>query len=723
MTTTGALRPALVGVLREEFGDDPLALALFHEFLAPGGLDPARAGRLAAVARARGVRASWELRRAAALMLETVLFALPDDDAAGHEAVLRAVCVGSPGGRTFPPGPSVLAEGYTTTDPAGFVKELRARLARHARVHRRLDGPDTTPEALRDFLDLARHEPKLTLARDLFTPAEVAGRVLGQVRTSRGLYAPFHDPLVAEEADALAGEWPDYERAVLRELLAGSRVFWVGDATPGRVNALVEYPLGTVVLAVKPPGSDVEFELKRAGRRGGTPLSVVYDGDGGRVCSTHRLDGGSMAPNLRAEAGGAAAFSRLFRLIHGRRAPVSLTLSHRNIHEVPCRGGRADLLGYFTEPEVFGPGFGVMREALARSVESFAREWGSEPLDAPGDLGATVAFLAQVNPSQAVLGPSSAFRLDLVASYLADDGPDRYFRRGLGEEFTPGDARRFAEALLDEALGCVRPPRGAAPDHTSYIRAVFADAANRRRAGATFLDLASQTGDVWGTLYGLKGFSFGESFVGRNVGLRAVWEGGAWQVRLIFMDHDLLIIPRERFEPGRALWGASVDATYLLFDPPSGRRCELDLLATIYRADAKALDLGRAALLNAARAAYRRTRQALETDPEVRALYRDDCLAQIFAFDDALAAYARARRRGETAEGATRIGADVLRGLGLGPEADAFPEAVARRDDFLTRCGWLYDADDPRASATGPTRRRPRARPARVITSSRRGPE
>ena len=37
--------------------------------------------------------------------------------------------------------------------------------------------------------------------------------------------------------------------------------------------------------------------------------------------------------------------------------------------------------------------------------------------------------------------------------------------------------------------------------------------------------------------------SRGESFVGRNVGLRSVWVEGQWRVKLIFMDHDALTLP------------------------------------------------------------------------------------------------------------------------------------------------------------------------------------
>ena len=50
---------------------------------------------------------------------------------------------------------------------------------------------------------------------------------------------------------------------------------------------------------------------------------------------------------------------------------------------------------------------------------------------------------------------------------------------------------------------------------------------------------------MWGTLLGLRGYSFGESFVARNVGLRTIWSQGEWSVRLVFQDHDNLVLPEK----------------------------------------------------------------------------------------------------------------------------------------------------------------------------------
>ena len=215
-------------------------------------------------------------------MLEAWLFASTAGNLSAFESVLGAIADDSSSGLTYPPGPSVLAEGYTATDPSGFVAQLRDRLARHARVFVRLDGPKTTAEVLRDFLLLARDESRLTLARYLFSPLEAARHALGEVRTSRGIPAPFQEPFVGDEAEAILSEWAPYERALVAELTAGAKILWADEATGRRINALVEYPLGTVVLVVKPPGSHREIEFKRAGRPGDRPLSVVFERDGFR---------------------------------------------------------------------------------------------------------------------------------------------------------------------------------------------------------------------------------------------------------------------------------------------------------------------------------------------------------------------------------------------------------------------------------------------------------
>ena len=335
-----------------------------------------------------------------------------------------------------------------------------------------------------------------------------------------------------------------------------------------------------------------------------------------------------------------------------------------------------------------------MREGMRRTIRSFCREWGTDPLEAPGELGITVAFLAQVNPVQAVLGQTSSLRLDLLASYLSEQGPRRYFGQGLALDPMPDQVRRFAQTLLDEILGGYQPIEAPYRGHAQFIDAVLAEPANRRRADEVFLDLTRQAGRFWGTLFGIKAYSLGESLVGRNVGLRSIWEEGAWRVRLIFMDHDMLSVPTDRFYPDRALWGCFVDVRYILFDPPSNRQSELDLLVSIYRVDEATTERGRSSFLTSAHAAYQRTRSHLAEDSLVQAMFEAEYLRDLLDWEDATAAFVSARQLGSDEKSSLCAGVDLLRERGR-PEAylDTFEDLISSYADFLLYFAVLFGPD------------------------------
>src|SRR3954454_22085446 len=128
----------------------------------------------------------------------------------------------------------------------------------------------------------------------MFRPEEVVARLQRHVRQTAAMPVAAIDDVAQNDT---AAELPEYERAILDLLRSTPTAYWVADATLSELNSLVEYPVGTVVLVVKPPGSHHEFEVKRVGRRGDHPLSVRS-----HVPASHRLDGGSMLSSLQWDA-------------------------------------------------------------------------------------------------------------------------------------------------------------------------------------------------------------------------------------------------------------------------------------------------------------------------------------------------------------------------------------------------------------------------------------
>ncbi|HYP52148.1 MAG TPA: hypothetical protein VEQ42_01330, partial [Pyrinomonadaceae bacterium] len=449
---------------------------------------------------------------------------------------------------------------------------------------------------------------------------------------------------------------PEFEAAIVERLRAASGVYWVADATSSEINSLVEYPLTTVVLVLKPPGSEHEFEFKRAGRRGARPLGVVYARDGNAVPPSHRLDGGSAQWLLRYESNASAKFARLYRLVHGDDAPVSSCVSRRTVYAVPGDGGERNLLDYFTERHIFGEGFDEMRAAMRECVEAFLRENSAEPLGLPGDIGRTAQFLTHAAPTQAVLVNTSSFRLDRLAAYLAPDGPKTYFTEGLRVSYSRRDARRFADELLDEILCVYEPPPVAYKNHAQYVAAALAVAANRRRADENFLAVMRQTATLWGTLLAMRGNSSGESFVARNVGLRSVWEAGRWRIKILYMDHDNLVVPDQSvadFHSLGAHQGTALDELFIwsFWEGQKWTVGAVECLESIYRAGPELSREGRRQFDDALAAAYRETQDVLDTNAELRQFFNAKFLERMRDWDAVVRGYLDRRHDAERLAG------------------------------------------------------------------------
>jgi hypothetical protein len=611
---------SLLSTISAEFQESPVAYKLFSEFFENQSYSADFAGRL--IDTAKRSDHGWGVRRLATLMLEHQLLRIPAADIDGHDALLVRLGVKPSPGPNVEMNASVLKEGYTSRDLHCFVPEVRKRLDRLSAAHARMTGRNTSETELVDFIHRSKRDCKLVLTRYLFKPEEVVARILDRVRTTRGApdIEPGNPAYIPEEVDRTLNSLPYYEARIIHGLIREPLIYWVSTSAISEINSLVEYPLTTVVLVVKLPGSDLEVEFKRAGHRGRNPLSAIFRRGGVEVPAPHRLDGGSMRWMLRHEERCSSLLATLYRLIHSEEPPMSRIINRTIVHGIPGEDSEFNILDYYSRPGVFGPGFDTMREAMRQCVRDYNGSDKPTALDRAGNLGLTVQYINNVVPGQAVLVGSSSFRLCRIATYLSEEGPDVYFSQGMKVDYTLEDAKRFADELLEEILGVYCPPGRKCESYVEYLDAAFLVPENRRRADQVYVSLLGQIGKFWGTLFGLRGYSWGESFVPRNVGLKSHWSKGEWRVRIIFMDHDNLhLIQKEQthFDPDGAFPGICTDALYVGGDLVEARAgtSEFHFLRRLYRPDRSVRRRGKVAFRQAIKRAYVRTQDRIAGDP------------------------------------------------------------------------------------------------------------
>lgn len=640
-------------------GDDPGFALLFEDFL--GRRDYDRAFALKLRGRAADPRTPWPIRRAATLMLERTLL-LGDD----FRFWLREL-------------------GIDTHDEAS----LRNRLARNARVHERLGRTDA---AIADFLHLASRDCRLTLARWLFTAQEVFARVDEQVQRAHGVRcSPEYDhPFVAMEAADSVRMLPPLERDLITRLGHKAVTRWVAPQTSDEINSLVEHPLGTVVLTVKPPGSDQEIEIKRAGVRGPFVLDVVYDREGYVIPPSHHLQGGSMEAHLTVETSNSSIMSRLYRFAHGETAPMSRTIHLANVFNMPSPKGEVDILDYFTDPEVFGERYQRMRRHLGHATGELARLSNRKRTEKVNDLGLTIEFLGLTQPAQAIQLGTTSYRLERLGMYFAAGGGERYFAQRKVEP-TRDDLRRFADELLDEILCVYEPPQVPFRSWRTYLDAAFAVRANRERAARNYIEILAQIGRFWGTLLAARGHTHGETFVTRNCGLRAVFEHGQWRIRIIFMDHDSLAFAaryERTYSPRASVYAATRDARFILgrfYGDQRPQRGELDVLREIYRPTKTTERKGWQALRESMRPAYDATQHAMQHNPQVRRMFEHDFITRLTDWDDSIRTWLTSPRRWKNEL------TIKLQQRGYGPRTvEQMVQTIVRQKHFLTKMKFLY---------------------------------
>jgi len=561
--------------------------------------------------------------------------------------------------------------------------QIRIRIARNESIHRNLRSGSA---GLRTFLRHTRRECRLFFARYAFTPAEVVAKIRMQTRTTPGKrdFPPLVHPCNVDEAAHALATLPPYEREIVRLLIEEQAIYWVDESTPQSLNALVEYPAGAVVLVVKPPGSDLEIEIKRAGVRGPHAADIRYRDESGTIVPRHHhLWGVSRGNYLRFEAANSALLARVHRLALGTEAPVPRVVTMNRIESIP---GGVSLLAHFDHPS--------RRESLLAALENVDRPELLTPPRFPARR-----FIEATTPSQAILVGTTSFRLDRLQAYLTD-----------GITFD-GEA----DELLDEIIDNYTPPPGTYDSHEQHVAAAFAN--NRDAADRTYISILSQIGRFWGAALGMRAGSGGESFVTRNAGLRKVWSDNRWQVRFISMDHDGMNVAgrkQRHFNAPKDVNAFVLDMVHIL-GGPIGRRFfpgEVGALKAIYRVSSPVASKGLASFRTALSESYTRTLYAMSTDRRIRDLFHHDFIDNIREWDRAVVDFVRNVRDDDSKlrwRGRTRA---RLRRRGLPKEIiDQYVKTVLGYKDVLPWFVGMYEAASvAKRSAVGSTAVPPPAR-------------
>ena len=676
------------------FPSDPEATGLFETFFRQRRYSRRFALRCMKLARGREGQ-SWALRRTAVLLLENCLLRIPPDDSDEFALILDRLGL-NPDKASPALQEDLRKQGFSNLGLKGFIVQFRRKLRRLESIHREINGARANPRSFRRFLTVAGRECQLSLARYILGPEEVVTQILAQVKVSEGCVDVRARGRIwfDSESEEWLASLPAYEAAILKSVCSGGSVYWVSEETSSMLNSLVEYPLTSAVLTIKPPGSQVEFEIKRAGLRGRRLLDVVFERDGRPAPLSHWLFGASFGWLGVREAQASSMFSRIYRRIHGSQCNSCMTMAIRSVLSVPCGGSQTHILDYLTSPAAFGQGFDIMRGAVRECADRLPPDTGVQRYPYKGPIGLTLQFIAQAKPQQAVLLNTSSFRLDRIELYLSDAGPAEYFARGLHVSYTSEDAARLADEVLQELLGVYTRPRVAYRGQDQYVRAALSLPGNRKRADRNFCEIMRQIGEFWGTLLGVRGYSDGESFVVRNAGLRTIWSGGDWRIRIVFMDHDdLFILGRRKmyFWPHRAVLGMLRDETHIMGGPMKYERVkgEVGALKAMFRVEESVYQQGISALRDALRLAYEQTLRAVETDPYIQEFFFEPFWRQIRDWDEVVRIYLAAREAQRPGWWARAAG--FLRSKAYAePLIQNYLNSVSTYRDFLERHAFLY---------------------------------
>ena len=196
--------------------------------------------------------------------------------------------------------------------------------------------------------------------------------------------------------------------------------------------------------------------------------------------------------------------------------------------------------------------------------------------------------------------------------------------------------------------------------------------------------------------FAARGFTRGESFVGRNVGLKSVYENGEWKVKIIFMDHDDMdIIGKNATDCNpRSVFPAIADDEIHIF---GGISCgetikgETAFLEDIFHVAKAVSDEGHVAIRQATGYAYKKTHNDLINNPKLQAYFHESFIERISDWDTIVARYLKIRHDRSAIDSWKRETMEFLSSRGHTDRTiNDYLCTVDSFDDFLTQYSFLY---------------------------------
>jgi hypothetical protein len=214
-----------------------------------------------------------------------------------------------------------------------------------------------------------------------------------------------------------------------------------------------------------------------------------------------------------------------------------------------------------------------------------------------------------------------------------------------------------------------------------------------------------QIAKFWGTLLAVRGYSRGESFVGRNAGLKSVWDAGQWQVKIIFMDHDALVIPGpqdKNFLAQNALPEMALDERYIWGGTNAAQfaTSEVGYLRNIYQVGGDLARKGQASANQNLRRAYKKTQRALSTNPKLRALFNEQFVRRLPDWDVFVSGYLHLNGNESATTTWKKEIKKTLAANGYRDDSfENFEKAIGKNREFLERYRQLFEGSQGGALA------------------------